>query len=99
MEVLEKHETSSPAWCHCFERSSSLFVHEENILHVACKCFMEKRPVAIVPLSYIAAPMTARTANTDDEAHVDVCARGFWNVSQDAFFDVRVFYPNASFNY
>ena len=43
--------------------------------------------------------MTARTANTDDGARVDSRARGFWNMSQDAFFDVRVFYPNASSNY
>ena len=42
--------------------------------------------------------MTARSANTNDGARVDIRARGFWNVSQDAFFDVRVFYPNASSN-
>ena len=40
--------------------------------------------------------MTACTANTDDGAHVDARARDFWNMSQEAFFDVRVFYPNAS---
>ena len=34
--------------------------------------------------------MTARSANTNDGARVDIRARGFWNVSQDAFFDVRV---------
>ena len=43
--------------------------------------------------------MTAPTPNTDDGACVDVRARGFWNVSQDEFFDVREFYPNASSNY
>ena len=42
--------------------------------------------------------MTARSANIDDGARTDVRARGFWNASQDAFFDVRVFYPNASCN-
>ena len=42
--------------------------------------------------------MTARSVNTEDGACIDICARGFWNVSQDAFFDVRVFYPNASSN-
>lgn len=30
--------------------------------------------------------MTARSANTDDGARVDIRARGFWNTSQDAFF-------------
>ena len=42
--------------------------------------------------------MTARSANTDDGVRADIRARGFWNRSQDAFFDVRVFYPNASSN-
>ena len=42
--------------------------------------------------------MTARSANTDDGAGADIRARGFWNRSQDAFFDVRVFYTNASSN-
>ena len=36
------------------------------------------------------------TANTADGAHLDVKARGFWCRGQDAYFDVRVFYPNAS---
>ena len=40
----------------------------------------------------------ARSTNTNDGARVDIRARGFWNASQDAFFDVRVFYPNASSN-
>ena len=40
--------------------------------------------------------MTARTANTDDGARVDIRARGFWNGRKDPFSDVRVFYPNAS---
>ena len=30
-----------------------------------------------------------------DDAHLDVKTRGFWSRGQDAFFDVRVFYPNA----
>ena len=42
--------------------------------------------------------LTARLANTDDNARLDIRARGFWNYSQDAFFDVRVFYPNAPSN-
>ena len=35
------------------------------------------------------------TANTDDGACLDVKARGFWDNMQYAFFDIRVFYPNA----
>ena len=36
-----------------------------------------------------------RTANQQDEAHADIHARGFWGQRQSAFFDVRVFHPNA----
>ena len=37
------------------------------------------------------APSTA----TGNEVRLDVCARGFWQGSQMAFFDVRVFNPSA----
>ena len=35
------------------------------------------------------------TANRQDEARADIHARGFWGRRQGAFFDVRVFHPNA----
>ena len=37
-----------------------------------------------------------RTANTSDDARLDVAARGFWTAGQIAFFDLRVFYSNAT---
>ena len=37
-----------------------------------------------------------RTANTTNEARVDVCARGFWTRGQRAFFDIRIFDPMAT---
>ena len=36
-----------------------------------------------------------RTANTSDDARLDISARGFWTKYQMAFSDVRVFDPNA----
>ena len=36
-----------------------------------------------------------RSANTSAEARLDISARGFWTKHQMAFFDVRVFDPNA----
>ena len=39
-----------------------------------------------------------RSANTEPNARLDIRARGFWSTGQDAFFYVRVFYPNASSN-
>ena len=35
------------------------------------------------------------TANQDDEARLDIAARGFWQRGEMAFFDVRVFNPYA----
>ena len=35
------------------------------------------------------------SANSSDEARLDVSARGFWQRGQRAFFDVRVFNPFA----
>ena len=34
-------------------------------------------------------------ANREDEARLDIRANGFWSRGQEAFFDVRVFHPNA----
>ena len=39
-----------------------------------------------------------KTAIIDDHACLDISARGEWQHSQRAFFDVRVFYPNAHSN-
>ena len=36
-----------------------------------------------------------KTANRQDEARADIHARGFWGQRQSAFFDVRMFHPNA----
>ena len=36
-----------------------------------------------------------RTANTSDAARLDISARGFWTKYQMAFFDVKIFDPNA----
>ena len=37
-----------------------------------------------------------KSTKTGDESRTDICARGFWIKGQQAFFDVRVFDPNAS---
>ena len=37
-----------------------------------------------------------RTANTSEEARLDVAARGFWTAGQIAFFHIRVLYSNAT---
>ena len=37
-----------------------------------------------------------RAANTSDETRLDVASKGFWAAGQLAFFDIRVFYSNAT---
>jgi len=39
--------------------------------------------------------LTPGSANRQDDARADIHARGFWGRRQSAFFDVRVFHPNA----
>ena len=36
------------------------------------------------------------SVNTEDGVRLDIRARGFWKGAQDAFFDIRIFHPNAS---
>ena len=40
--------------------------------------------------------MNLRTANTSEEARLDIKAKGFWQRSQTAFFDIRVTHVNSS---
>ena len=37
----------------------------------------------------------SRGANTAPDARLDIVARGFWERQMSAFFDVRIFHPNA----
>ena len=39
--------------------------------------------------------LTYATANREDNARTDISADGFWTGNQRAFFDVRIFNPNA----
>ena len=47
----------------------------------------------LLPLS--GEELHGRTTNRSNEARLDITARGFWNRGQQAFFDLRVFDPNA----
>ena len=46
-------------------------------------------------LQYLTGESFAPSTATGNEVRLDVCARGFWQAGQMAFFDVRVFSPNA----
>ena len=72
-------------------RHNDLRDHTVKILSEVCyDTEIERRPV---PLS--GEDLSNRTANRSNEARLDVRARGFWERGQQAFFDLRVFYPNA----
>ena len=53
---------------------------------------VEKEP-PLMPLT--GETIVPLTANRRDDARADIRARGFWGRQQSAFFDVRVFHPNA----
>ncbi|MCH2416854.1 MAG: hypothetical protein MK195_08855 [Acidimicrobiales bacterium] len=47
------------------------------------------------PLQPLSGEDLPRSANKEDEARLDIAARGFWQRGEMAFFDVRVFNPFA----
>ena len=74
------------------QRHNSIRDTTARLLTEVCK------DVRVEPLLH---PLTGetlqeRTANTSEEARLDISARGFWTSGQKAFFDVRVFNPTAS---
>lgn len=61
------------------------------LLGKVCKA-VEKEPV----LQPLAGETLPRAANIDPHARLDVKGRGLWSQHEDAFFDIRVFYPCAA---
>ena len=98
-----------PSSCSCGQRFSpdhamtckkGGFVHarhdeirdiQASLLEEICKD-VEREP-HLQPLS--GENLAGRSANTSDEARLDVKARGFWRQGQVAFFDIRVTHLNA----
>ena len=59
---------------------------EAKLLQVVCRDVETEPPLQIV----VNKNRYPKTANTDDNARLDIRARGFWRQGQSAFFDVRV---------
>ncbi len=59
-------------------------------------CHNASTELRLQPLSGESLPH--RSAITTDNARLDIRARRFWSAAQDAYFDVRVFHPNAPSN-
>ena len=47
------------------------------------------------PLQALSGEQLPTSCNRNDDARADIKAHGFWNRYEDAFFDIRVFYPFA----
>ena len=62
-----------------------------NMLSEVCKD-VEIEP-KLTPLT--GEVLGSRTANTTNDARLDIRARGIWERGQQAFLDLRVFDPNA----
>ena len=72
-------------------RHNSLRDITATLLSNACKDVCVEPP--LTPLT--GEEFNERSANTSDDARLDIKARGFWQAGQLAFFDIRVFNPLA----
>ena len=89
------HALSCPRGGYIIQRHNEVRDTTAAILKEAAplvKC-VEIEP-ALQPLT--GETLNGRTANQDDNSRLDVKCKGFWNSSQDAFFDVRIVNPLAS---
>ena len=101
--TLLKHAIVKPLfqltmqWCALLGGLSN-FRHNEicdltaTLLTKVCHNVATEPPLQLI----IAGTFPYATANTADEACLDVKARDFWCRRQNAFLDVQVLYPNAS---
>jgi hypothetical protein len=79
-------------WCAGFiiQRHNELRDLEAMLLNEVCY------DVEVEPcLQQITGEVLTSGSNTAPDARLDVHARGFWDRQSSAFFDVRVFHPNA----
>ena len=63
------------------------------LLREAC-CDIQVEPA----LMLLSGQQFSRLSNHDDMTQLDISARGLWTTMGKAFFDVRIFHPNASSN-
>ena len=72
------------------QRHNELRDLEAELLSMVCSD-VEIEPV----LHDISGEQLGRDPNRALDARLDIHARGFWEIQRSAFFDVRVFHPNA----
>ena len=81
--------------CACGENFGGFIsIRHDEIIYITCSLLKEvcsgvaKEPLLQKEFHY-------RTTKVEQEARVDISARGFWNGEQKSFFDLRVFSPLA----
>ena len=72
------------------QRHNELRDLEADLLSMVCSD-VEIEPI----LQDISGEQLGRGSNRAPDARLDIHARGFWENQRSAFFDVRVFHPNA----
>ena len=72
------------------QRHNELRDLEADLLSIVCSD-VEIEPI----LQDISGEQLGRGSNRAPDARLDIHARGFWENQRSAFFDVRVFHPNA----
>ena len=72
------------------QRHNELRDLEADLLSMVCYD-IEIEPI----LQDISGEQLGRGSNRAPDARLDIHARGFWENQRSAFFDVRVFHPNA----
>jgi len=93
-------ERSSPLAMHAMicKHGGLTFIRHNDIRNITAEwlskvCYDVAIESPLQPLT--GESIEPRSANRQHEARADIHAKGFWGQQQSAFFDVRVFHPNA----
>ena len=96
LHVLAARDSMLIMQCHVWKADLSNSIHDDvrdlfaSLLKDVC------HDVEVQPhLQPLTGEVIISSANSSDDARLDVSARGFWQRGQRAFFDVRVFNPFA----
>ena len=83
----------------CCQKGGFISIQHDEIRDITCSllkkvCSDATKEPLLQPLQ--GEIFNYKTANVEQEARVDISARGFWNRGQKAVFDLRIFNPLAS---